>query len=102
MNESAVFESTCEALARATSFDNPSARGTVRHALKSAGLDARQVTSAQMRVVLKHVLPGELRALGIKEPDAVCSTIAERIAGIAPIPAQGPSVEDVFRRLGGD
>lgn len=100
MSESAVFERTCNELAQATSFDNLSARGTVRLALKSAGLDPGDITTAQMLVVVKRVLPGELKARGVKEPDAVCSAIAGRIAGMAP-EAQGQSVEDVFRRLGG-
>ena len=100
MSESAVFERTCSELAQATSFDNLSARGTVRLALKSAGLDPREVTSAQMVVVVKRLLPAELKARGVKEPDAVCSAIATRIADIAP-EADGASVEDVFRRLGG-
>lgn len=100
MSESPIFEQTCNELAQATAFDNLSARGTVRLALKSAGLDPREVTSAQMLVVVKRLLPGELKARGVKEPDAVCSAIAARIAGVVP-EAQRPSVEDVFRRLGG-
>ena len=100
MNESQVFEHTCNELAQATSFDNLSARGTVRLALKTAGLDPREVTTAQMLVVVKRLLPGELKARGVKDADALCSAIAGRIAGVAP-EAQGQSVEDVFRRLGG-
>ncbi len=100
MSESVVFERTCNELMQATSFDNLSARGTVRLALKSAGLNPREVTTAQMLVVVKRVLPGELKARGVQEPDVVCSAIAGRIAGITP-EKQGESVEDVFRRLGG-
>ena len=100
MSASTVFERTCSELAQATSFDTLSARGTVRLALKSAGLDPREVTSAQMLVVVKRLLPGELKARGVKEPETVCATIAARIDGLAPeAPAQ--SVEAVFRRLGG-
>ncbi|HME70165.1 MAG TPA: hypothetical protein VKM54_09905 [Myxococcota bacterium] len=102
MSESAVFESACQELAQATSFDSLSARGTIRLALKSSGLDAREVTAAQMIVVVKRVLPGELKARGVKEPDAICSTIARRLSGLAPAKeATSSSVEDVFRRLGG-
>jgi hypothetical protein len=100
MSESAVFERTCSELAQATSFDSLSARGTVRLALKNAGLDPRDVTSAPMVVVVTRRLPGELRARGIKEPDAMCSVLALRIGGNAR-EAQGTTVEDVFRRLGG-
>ncbi|HKE12445.1 MAG TPA: hypothetical protein VKE73_12835 [Myxococcota bacterium] len=100
MSASTVFERTCSELAQATSFDTLSARGTVRLALKSAGLDPGEVTSGQMLVVLQRLLPGELKARGVKEPESVCATIAARIDGLAPeAPAQ--SVEAVFRRLGG-
>ncbi len=103
MSESAVFERACEELEQATGFDSLSTRGTVRLALKSAGLDAKEVTGAQMIVVLKRVLPAELKARGVKGGEEVCSTIASRIAGMAAAAAATPgsSVEDVFRRLGG-
>jgi hypothetical protein len=102
MSESAVFEFTCQGLEQATAFDSLSARGTIRLALKSAGLDAREVTTAQMIVVVKRVLPGELKARGVKEPDAMCSTIARHLSRLAPAKeATSSSVEDVFRRLGG-
>ncbi len=76
--------------------------GKVRLALNSAGLDAKEVTGAQMIVVLKRVLPGELKARGVEAGEEVCSTIASRMAGMAAAAAApGSSVEDVFRRLGG-
>jgi len=102
MSESTVFERTCAELARATSFDSLSARGTVRLALKSAGLDAREVTTAQMIVVVRRVLPAELKVRGVKDADDVCSVIASRVTGFASSPpTSGSSAEDVFRRLGG-
>ena len=102
MKESAVFERTCSELEHATSFDGLSARGTVRLALKEAGLDAREVTSAQMLVVLQRVLPGELKLRGVKDAEDVCAAIASRLTALAPSsPAAGSSAEDVFRRLGG-
>jgi hypothetical protein len=97
-----VFERACTELEQATGFDSLSARGTVRLALKGAGLDAKEVTVAQMIVILKRVLPAELKARGVKGEEEVCSTIASRIAAMAPASsAPGSSVEDVFRRLGG-
>jgi hypothetical protein len=99
---SEVFERACTELQQATSFDSLSSRGTVRLALKSAGLDPREVTAAQMIVVVKRVLPAELKARGVKGADDMCSVIASRIVNIASATAdQGSSVEDVFRRLGG-
>ena len=99
MNGSAIFERTCTELEHVTSFDSLSARGTVRLALQSAGLDAREVTTAQMIVVVKRVLPLELKVRGVRDADDVCSVIASRITGLAS-PASGSSAEDVFRRLG--
>ena len=102
MSDSAVFESTCTQLEQITAFDSLSARGTIRLALKTAGLDAREVTSAQMNVVLKRVLPAELKVRGVKNAEEVCSVIAGRIADVATSSSQPRhSVEEVFRRLGG-
>jgi len=55
-----------------------------------------------MLVVVKRVLPAELRARGVKDADDMCSLIASRIAGMASAATTaGSSAEDVFRRLGG-
>src|SRR5271157_3542584 len=102
MNESAVFQRTCTELEQVRSFDSLSARGTVRFALKSAGLEAREVTTAQMIVVVKRVLPLELKVRGVKDADDVCSVIASRITRLASrASAPGSSAEEVFWRLGG-
>jgi hypothetical protein len=102
VKESTAFERSCAELEQATSFDARSARGTVRLALKEAGLDSREVTSAQMIVVVKRVLPLELKRRGVKDADQVCSAIAGQLDVLAPSsPVAGSSAEDVFRRLGG-
>jgi len=54
-----------------------------------------------MIVVVKRVLPAELKARGVKDADNVCSLIASRITGLAST-VSGASAEDVFRRLGGN
>jgi len=97
--DSAAFEVACEALERGTSLDRLSARGTVRLALKEAGLDARTVTPAQMIVVAGNVLPRELESRGVKDPDAVCAALETKLAGMqAPDAADTPDA--VFARLG--
>jgi len=102
MGDASVFERTCAELEQATSFDTLSARGTVRLVLKSAGLDAREVTAAQMIVVVKKVLPAELKARGIQNADAVCAGIAAKLSPGTATDATttDSSVEAVFRRLG--
>jgi hypothetical protein len=106
MSDAAIFETTCRELQRATSLDELASRGTMRLALKSAGLDTRTVTGAQMIVVLRRVLPGELASRGVANAEEICSRLAASVAGLAE-PAASPSgrarasVEEVFKRLGG-
>jgi len=76
MANSPVFESTCELLEDRTSLDRLEARGTLRIALRTAGLDAAGVDLRQTTVVLERVLPQELAARGIDDPAEVCAGIA--------------------------
>ena len=100
MADSAVFECVCKVLEHSSSLDRLESRGTVRLALKQAGLDARSVTSSQMTVVLEKVLPGELASRGVDDTD---SLLAESVTALAAIEsgAQNDSPESVFARLGG-
>jgi len=100
MADSPSFELACEALERDTSFDRLEARGTVRLALKAAGLDARSVTPDQMRVVVKNILAGELASRGVENGDRVCAALGESLAGLA-IGHVAETPEAVFARLGG-
>lgn len=100
MAESAAFTLVCTHLESATGLARPAARGTVRLALKEAGLDAAGVTPDQMKVVLDKVLPAELAARGIEEPESHCAALAAGIEGLAAAPA-GESPDAVFARLGG-
>ncbi len=74
-----VFEVASQALETATSLDRLEARGTLRLALKEAGLDASTVSAEQMNVVLERVLPAELEARGVADADGVCRTITGQL-----------------------
>lgn len=100
MADSAAFTLVCEHLERATGLDRPAARGTVRLALKEAGLDAETVTPAQMAVVTEKVLPAELAALRIADVDGHCQTLRGRLKRLLPDGAGEASPEAVFERLG--
>ena len=100
MAESAAFSHACLALENETSFSRIEARGTIRLALKGAGLDAKSITVEQMQVVLKRVLPAELESRGVPETEVVCQTISRGLARIA-IDQTDETPEDVFSRLGG-
>lgn len=95
-----IFETIAAALSDATDLEELEARGTLRLALKHAGLEARSVTARQMQVVLSQVLPAELRVRGVEAADVACERLEKALdglAGPATRPAEAP--EDIFRRL---
>jgi hypothetical protein len=81
--ESPAFDRTCEALQERTNLDRLEASGTVRIALKVAGLDGASVDPVQMVIVLRKVLPSELEPRGISDAAAHCEEIAEQIEGMS-------------------
>jgi len=101
MADASAFEYVCGEIEQATSLNALEARGTVRLALKSAGVDARSVSAAQLRVILDKLIPGELKKRGCADAENLCKQIATRMAGRS-FEAAGPeSPEAVFARLGG-
>jgi len=103
MASASVFDWVCERLEETTSLDRLEARGTLRLALKGAGLEARSATREQMRVVLSRVLPGELASRGVEDGEGVCARLAGMLDGAAvEEPTAATDTPDaVFARLGG-
>jgi hypothetical protein len=99
MNFSPAFVWTCAEIERVTSLSELVARGTVRLALKQAGLEAQSVSGSEMAIVLSEILPRELAARAVANAPRLCSEIALRIRGLNF--AGGDAVVDVFQRLGG-
>lgn len=89
MADSTVFTRTCEELALSTGLDPVATRGLVRIALRETGLQATAVSVEQMLVVLRRVLPGELRSCGVTDPDAVCLALEPVV-----MRTEGEPVED--------
>lgn len=85
-----AFERAADLLERETPFDRLAARGTVRLALRDAGLDARSVSAAQMLQVVQTRLGGELAARGVPDASAVCARIATGLAVLVRETAGGP------------
>ena len=100
MAESEAFAHVCGALESETTFSRIEARGTVRLALKSAGLDAKDITADQMKVNLERVLPQELENRGISDPEGVCRLLTNGLSQVTSASASD-SPEDIFSRLGG-
>jgi hypothetical protein len=100
MADAEAFDFVCRELEERTSFDRLEARGTVRLALKSAGLEVGTVTPPQMAIAVEKVLPGELVSRGVDDAAAVCADIVRGLATLkAGAGAETP--ESVFQRLGG-
>jgi hypothetical protein len=97
--DSAAFELACEMLERETSLDRLAARGTIRLALKAAGLEAHNVAPDQMTIVVANLLPQELESRGAKDGARVCAAIGEKLARLETENA-AETPETVFARLG--
>jgi len=96
-----LFEFVAARLEERTELDKLEARGTVRIALKEAGLDPRTVTVEQMSVMLRRAMPKELTSRGIERADEICEGLVAGLKGYQGAQkAAGESPEDVFRRLG--
>jgi hypothetical protein len=100
MPESAAFEFACGQLESRTSLERLAARGTVRIALKQAGLEARSITPEQMAVVVQRILPAELSSRGIDAGEDVCQSILSGLRSLAAGPVS-ETPDAVFKRLGG-
>ncbi len=102
MADATAFDWLCAQLEERTSLDRLEARGTVRLALKEAGLDAKGVTASQMGVVLAKVLPAELDARGVSGSADVCRALASALAEDSKgwdSQHGAESPEEVFKRL---
>ena len=100
MADSPAFVHACSELENATEFNTLEARGTVRLALKQAGLGAGHVTGAQLAVVMRQLMPHELEKRAVPDPASVCEQLAASLKSARlDEGAAGESPEAVFARL---
>jgi len=98
--DSPAFDFVCGQLEARSSLDRLEARGTVRLALKSSGLEPGTVSPDQMKVVCEKVLPAEITNRGVADADSICSALAREVLSVEMGEAKdGPDA--VFARLGG-
>jgi hypothetical protein len=103
MAESSAFERVSAEIEKATDLNRLEARGTLRLALKTAGLDAGSISVAQLQVVFEKVMPGELSKRGVSNAASVCEAVMREVKTFAQHDTADKSQpEAVFRRLGGD
>ena len=95
-----LFDFVSDQLEAQTELDRLQARGTLRIALKGAGLDARTLNREQLLVILDRVLPAELENRGIEGAPALCAELRNRLPAASEADG-GDSPADVFARLAG-
>jgi hypothetical protein len=99
-----LFDFAAQQLEHHTSLDRLEARGTLRLALKEAGLDPQGLALAQLSVVFEKLMPAELENRGVADASAACRAVMDGVTSswtAADTPASS-SPDDVFSRLGGD
>jgi hypothetical protein len=96
---SPAFNWTCAEIERAAALSELVARGTVRLALKQAGLAAETVNGKEMAIVLRELMPQELANRAVADSKPLCRELATRIL-TRNFDGSDP-VAEVFKRLGG-
>ncbi len=99
-----LFDIAAERLEHHTTLDRLQARGTLRLALKLAGLEPKDVTAEQLRVLFERVLPDELETRGVGEAASVCRAVMDDVSSspAAREETGTANVDEIFQRLGGD
>jgi hypothetical protein len=97
-----LFNLAAEHLERRTDLDLLEARGTLRLALDNSGLNPKSLTLEQLQVVFQKVLPKELEIRGVRFVQSVCSSVMARVIRTAETAEPTASLDDTFRRLGGE
>ncbi len=100
MADESTFDFLCDELERTSSLDRLEARGTVRIAVKQAGLDPHSASPQELAVVVERVLPEELAARGIEDSDSLCSALAKQVATREAEDESRETPEAIFARLG--
>ncbi len=77
-------------------------RGTLRIAIKGAGLEPDSVTPDQLKVVFEKLMPVELERRDIADGAKVCAAAVQDLAAAPAEQDESPDLDEVFGRLGGD
>lgn len=100
MASALAFDWICDEIERTSPLSRLEARGTVRLALKKAGLEATTVTPQQMSIVLEKVLPAEFESRGVEGGAQICATLGPQLAQLSGDATGSEAPDQVFARLG--
>ncbi len=103
MNDtSATFDWVAGDLGRRSQMSRLEARGTLRLALKEAGLLPKTVALGPMLVVIERILPPLLAQRGVRESAEMSRALIASARAEASLDApEGETPENVFSRFGG-
>lgn len=98
-----LFDTAAARLEQHTDFDRLEARGTLRIALKEAGLDPKSLTLDQLRVVFETLMPPHLETRAVANAVEVCRVVIAELAESG-VSERGRvnNADAIFSRLGGD
>ena len=101
---STLFDLAAERLEQHSSFSRLEARGTVRLALKEAGLDPERLTAGELSVVFDKVMVEELEARGVRDAAQACRRVMADVSTSqnAEDARSASHPDEVFRRLAGE
>ena len=101
--DAALFDLAADSLEQHSPFDRLAARGTLRIALKLAGLAPNNLTGAQLQVVFEQVMPGELESRGVSDVPAICAAVLADLQSVGggAEDANATSPDEIFARLAG-
>ena len=99
--DATLFDFAADRLEHHAGLDRLEARGTLRIALKAAGLEPKNLTGAQMQVVFEQVMPGELDSRGVSNMQDVCAAVLADLADARDVAADtsATSPDEIFSRL---
>ncbi|MDX1650545.1 MAG: hypothetical protein R3263_11900 [Myxococcota bacterium] len=95
----ALFDRLADRLEQRTGFTRLEARGTLRLALREAGLEPEKLTRDYARAVVDRMLPRELETRGVPDAARLCASIAAEIADMDDGVADAHRPETLFERL---
>lgn len=98
---SPAFEWVCKELAAKGVMSQLEARGTVRLAVKEAGLNPSTITKVPMLIVLSRLLRKQLEIRSVRDAAKIAEGLSAGLERALLNEARGPETpEDIFARLG--
>jgi hypothetical protein len=99
--EKSLFDLAAEKLEQHTGFSQLEARGTLRIAVKSAGLSSDSIALDELRVIFQKLMPGELEKRGVSDIAGTCAAVMSDLESAPAAATDSASItpDDIFRRL---